>query len=160
MRHLFKRRFSVWSCSAAVRSSPKFDTLPTRRLLVAPNGNDAWSGKAPPEQPMAAMARWPRSQARRNAVRKLKAQGPLTETHRRSSSPKERIVLDEPVRLHARRIPERQGPVSLSAFPARAGPQRRRARSSGWQKGREGGLWTTDVPRRKGGQVVFPFALR
>ena len=75
MRTIFKHFFGPAMVLILAASNPS----PAATLHVAPNGNDAWSGRlAEPnadktDGPLATLA------GARDAVRKLKAQGPLTE---------------------------------------------------------------------------------
>ncbi|MCE5240353.1 right-handed parallel beta-helix repeat-containing protein [bacterium] len=125
----------VWPASAAT-------------LYVAPNGNDAWSGKlsAPNKQktdgPLASL------QGARDAVRKLRAAGPLT-------APVQVIIaggtyaLGEPLVLGPQ-----DGGVTYEAAPGARPVFSGGRKITGWKPG-PGGLWTAHVPDVAAGKWTF-----
>jgi hypothetical protein len=127
--------------------------LPATTLHVAPTGNDAWSGKlakanaGKTDGPLASL------RGAREAVRKIKAAGPLT-------APVEvRIAagtyaLTEPVVFEPRDGGEGAFGVTYAAA-AGAKPVFSGGRKiTGWRKGEEG-LWTAQLPEVAAGQWTF-----
>lgn len=105
-------------------------------FYVAPNGNDSNPGTA--QQPFATLAK------ARNAVRALKAKGPLTEPVRVNVADGTYTVT-EPLVLGPEDGGTKEAPVIYQAMPG-ARPVFSGGRVlTGWQQG-ENGLWTTRVP--------------
>jgi len=122
-------------------------------FYVAPDGNDAWSGQlARPnadrtDGPLASL------QGARDAVRRLKAAGPLTEAVRvvvaDGSYP-----LTEPLVFTPEDSGTEQGPISYEAAPG-AKPIFSGGRAiTGFQPG-EDGLWVTHIPEVAAGEWYF-----
>jgi GH141 insertion domain/Right handed beta helix region len=122
-------------------------------LYVSPGGNDAWSGTvektnaAETDGPLATLA------GARDAVRTLKAQGPLTE-------PVEILIADGTYLLDETLVltPEDSGteacPVAYAAMPG-AKPIISGGRAiTGWEKG-DAPLWVADVPEAREGTWYF-----
>jgi hypothetical protein len=105
-------------------------------LYVAPNGNDANPGTA--EQPFATLTK------ARNAIRALKAKGPLAEPVRVNVADGTYAVT-EPLVLEPQDSGTKDAPVTYQAVPG-AKPVFTGGRVlTGWQPG-ENGLWVTRVP--------------
>ena len=128
-------------------------TAAATTLYVAPNGNDAWSGALPmpndgnTDGPIATLA------GARDAVRKLKAAGPLAE-------PAEVLFADGvyPLAETMAFTPEDSGteqcPITYVAAP-NAKPVVSGGRAiTGWQKG-DGQLWVADIPEVREGKWYF-----
>jgi parallel beta-helix repeat protein len=129
------------------------EEIPKADFYVAPNGNDSWSGKltAPnadgTDGPLASLV------GARDAVRKLKAKGPL-----------EKDVafyfLQGVYRLDKTVVfgPEDSGTekfgITYGGYPDRAAVISGGVSVTGWQKG-EGPLWTTTIPEVKEGKWYF-----
>jgi len=120
---------------------------------VAPDGNDAWSGtKAAPNEnrsdgPFASLS------AARDAVRKLKAQGPLTQPVRvlvRGG----RYELAEPLVFTAQDSGTEKAPIIYAACPGEKPIVSGGRRITGWKQA-ERGLWTAEVPEVKEGKWSF-----
>ncbi|MBU0610890.1 MAG: right-handed parallel beta-helix repeat-containing protein, partial [Armatimonadetes bacterium] len=122
-------------------------------LFVAPTGNDAWSGKlAKPnaqktDGPLASLP------GARDAIRKLKAAGPLTE------SVEVRIgagtyAMAEPLVLGPQDGGEGQFGISYKAAPGAKPVFTGGRRITGWKKGADG-LWTAQVPDVAAGKWTF-----
>ena len=122
-------------------------------LFVAPNGNDAHSGKLPTanadgsDGPLATLV------GARDAIRRLKAEGPLTEPLR--------VVLadgvyrvKEPIVLTAEDSGTPEAPIRYVAAPDAKPRISGGVPIGGWQKG-DGPLWTTAVPGVKDGDWYF-----
>ncbi|MFA6560830.1 MAG: right-handed parallel beta-helix repeat-containing protein [Verrucomicrobiia bacterium] len=122
-------------------------------LHVAPGGNDAWSGKlARPNRdrsdgPLASL------QGARDAVRKLKAAGPLSEPVRVVVASGD-YALTTPVVFTPEDSGTEECPVSYEAArgakPVFSGGRR----ITGWQRGADG-VWTTQVSEVKADQWYF-----
>ena len=114
-------------------------------FYVAPGGNDANSGSA--EKPFATLGR------ARDAVRAIKAKGPLAEpvqVHIADGT----YSLVEPLVLAPEDSGTQQAPVTYQAMPG-ARPVLSGGRVlRGWQKG-EDGVWKTHIPEVAAGQWYF-----
>lgn len=128
-------------------------TLNAVTFYVAPSGNDAWSGKFEtpnPEKsdgPLASLA------GARDAIRKLKAGGPLNEPVRVLIAAGS-YRLAGPVVFEARDSGGTEAPISYEAAPG-AKPVFSGGRViAGWQRG-EDGIWTTRIPRVAAGEWYF-----
>jgi hypothetical protein len=129
---------------------------------VAPDGNDTWSGRL--EKPNAAKTDGPLASlpGARDAVRKLKAQGPLKEAVRVLVAPG-RYPMTEPVIFTPADSGTEACPITYEAAP----PGTRNAkpetavpvfsggrRITGWQPGADG-VWTTHLPEVAAGKWTF-----
>ena len=134
MKAMLAGIFLVWTVTAAAAD-----------FYVSPAGNDAHPGTA--DQPWASLTR------ARDAVRALRAQGPLTETIRIHVADGS-YAITEPLLL----TPEDSGTAQAAviyqaadgARPVFSGGRR----LSGW-KPAEGGLWTLHIPEVAAGQWYF-----
>jgi hypothetical protein len=122
-------------------------------LHVAPEGNDAWSGQAAQpnpgrtDGPLASLA------GARDAIRKLKAQGPLA-TPVRVLVAGGTFDLAGPVEFNAADSGTEAAPISYEAAPG-ARPLFTGGRAIiGWKKGPDG-VWSAFVPEVKAGQWYF-----
>ncbi len=122
-------------------------------LFVAPGGSDAWSGRfAEPKAdktdgPLATLA------AARDAVRKLKAQGPLTEPVRIVVA-QGVYTLNEPLVLTPADSGTATCPISYEAAPGATPYFTGGRRISGFTKGDQG-LWSAQVPEVAAGKWYF-----
>ena len=151
MLSTFNRNFAaVVSCCGLLLAT---SSVPALNFHVALGGNDAWSGKS--SRPNAARTDGPLATltGARDAVRKLKAAGPLTE-------PVRVLVADglypltEPLVL----APEDSGTAKASVT-YQAAPGAKPVFSGGrvirgWQPGANG-IWTTRIPEVAAGQWRF-----
>ena len=131
-------------------------------LHVAPDGNDAWSGRL--AQPNAAKADGPLASLRgaRNAIRRLKAAGPLKDPVTVLVAPGH-FTLTEPFVL----TPEDSGaascPITYQAAPARAETRNAQPETAVFSGGRRivgfapgaNGVWTAQVPDVRAGKWYF-----
>ncbi len=126
---------------------------PKANLYVAPNGNDAWSGKLPSpnaaktDGPFASLAR------ARDAARELKKAGPaakpITIDIRGGN-----YALKEPLRLGPADSGEKGAPIIYAAHRGETPILSGGTPISGWRKG-EGPLWQTELPAVKAGKWYF-----
>ena len=122
-------------------------------LHVAPGGNDDWSGKL--ALPNATHTDGPLGSltGARNAIRKLKASGPLTEPLRVLVADG-RYAITEPLVLAPEDSGTEKAPITWQAAPG-AKPVISGGRMiRGWQPGANG-VWTTRVPEVAAGQWYF-----
>ncbi|MBM4085531.1 MAG: hypothetical protein FJ272_12130, partial [Planctomycetes bacterium] len=122
-------------------------------LHVAPDGKDAWSGRL--ERPNAAKTDGPLASLKgaRDAVRRLKAQGPLTQPVRVMVAGRN-YALAEPLVFTPEDSGTEQAPVSYEAAPG-AKPVFSGGRSiTGFKRGADG-VWTAHVPEVAAGRWYF-----
>ena len=122
-------------------------------LHVAPNGNDTWSGKlaAPTgdgsDGPLATLA------GARDAIRRLKAKGPLHEPVRVLLAGGTYRV-SEPIVLTSVDSGTKEAPITYAAAPGQTPRISGGVPITGWKKS-DGQLWTTVVPAVKEGKWYF-----
>jgi hypothetical protein len=127
---------------------------PQADLFVAPGGNDAWSGKLPnpaadgKDGPLATL------QGARDAIRRLKAQGPL-------NHPVRVLIrggvyrVGEPLRFSAEDSGTEKAPITYAAFPGEKPVVSGGLPITGWTRQGEGPLWKAVAPDVKGGKWYF-----
>jgi hypothetical protein len=114
-------------------------------FYVAPNGNDTDPGTA--DRPFATLAR------ARDAIRELKAKGPLVEPVRVNVAGGE-YRFTRPLELDVRDSGTTQAPVIYQARPGAQPVLSGGRRISGWQPA-ENGLWKTEIPDVAAGRWYF-----
>ena len=127
---------------------------PGADLFVSPQGNDAWSGTL--AEPKADGTDGPLAtiQAARDAIRRLKAQGPLQKPIRvlvRGGM----YRVTEPVVFSAEDSGTEKAPITYSAWPDEKPVVSGGVPITGWKKEADGPLWTTVVPEVKEGKWYF-----
>ncbi|MGQ9731076.1 MAG: right-handed parallel beta-helix repeat-containing protein [Candidatus Zipacnadales bacterium] len=122
-------------------------------LYVAPTGNDAWSGRL--NQPNRAGTDGPLAslQGARDAVRKLKREGPLQQPIRVIIADGE-YFLAEPVVFGALDSGTAECPISYEAAPGAKPVFTGGRRITGFTKG-QNGIWTATVPEVAAGEWYF-----
>lgn len=122
-------------------------------FYVSPDGNDAWTGKL--SKPNADKTDGPFATltGARDAVRKLKAKGPLSK-HIIIVLEKGTYRLNEPVVFTTEDSGSNKAPISYIGLPGNVPVLSGGVPITGWQKG-EGNLWTTTVPGVKEGKWYF-----
>lgn len=120
---------------------------------VAPEGNDAWSGTQ--ARPNAARSDGPKATlaGARDAVRALKARGPLTEPVTILVADG-RYVLNAPVEFTAADSGTEAAPITYAAAPGARPVFSGGTRITGWKRG-PNGAWTTDLPEVAQGRWAF-----
>ncbi|RYF39785.1 MAG: hypothetical protein EOO38_22805, partial [Cytophagaceae bacterium] len=122
-------------------------------LYVAPAGNDQWSGAS--ERPNAARTNGPLAslQGARDAIRKLKAKGPLKEPVRVMVT-QGNYPVSKPLILEPQDSGTAHSPISYEAAP-NAHPIINGGRNiGGWKRGANG-IWSTQIPTVKSGKWYF-----
>jgi hypothetical protein len=114
-------------------------------LYVAPNGNDAGPGTR--ARPLASL------QGARDAVRRLKARGPLTEPMRVQFAAG-RYSMEQPVVFGLEDGGTAEAPVIYEAAPGAKPVFTGGRRITGFRRGADG-LWSTTVPDVKAGKWTF-----
>jgi len=149
MRSIWKHSFGP--AMAIVLAA--WNSSPAATLHVAPNGNDAWSGRlAEPnadrtDGPLATLT------GARDAVRKLKAQGPLGEAVQIRVADGQ-YVMDQPLALTPDDSGSAEHPIRYEAAPG-ASPRFTGGRPiTGFTRGADG-VWTAQVPEVAAGQWYF-----
>jgi len=127
---------------------------PSADFYVSPEGNDAWSGTL--DAPKAEGADGPLAtlQGARDAIRRLKASGPLEKPIRvllRGGT----YRVTEPVVFSAEDSGTEQAPITYAAWPGEKPVISSGVAVTGWKKEAEGPLWTTVVPAVKEGHWYF-----
>lgn len=114
-------------------------------FYVSTDGNDAWSGKL--SQPDASHKDGPFASlaAARDAIRKLKARGPLTQpvtVYVRGGT----YALAEPLVLTVTDSGMEKTPISYAAYPGETPLVSGGIQITGWEKSEKGELWQAEVP--------------
>ena len=137
--------------SVVLVAGPTKAEPPATELFVVPNGNDAWSGRlADPKTdrsdgPLATL------EGARNAVRRLKAQGPVQKPIRvlvRGGT----YRITRPVMFEAQDSGTRAATITYAAWPGERPILSGGAPISGWKKA-NGPLWTAVLPEVREGQI-------
>jgi len=131
----------------ATRAEPAGD------FYVAPGGNDSWSGRLAASKADRSDGPLATLEGARNAVRRLKDQGPLQ---------KPVLVLvrggayrvTRPVLFEARDSGTQAAPITYAAWPKEKPILSGGVPITGWKKG-EGPLWSTVVPEVRDGRAYF-----
>jgi hypothetical protein len=136
--------------SAALVARPTSAEPPAADLFVAPNGNDAWSGRL--AIPKAERSDGPLAtlEGARSAVRRLKAQGPLQKPIRvlvRGGT----YRMTRPVIFEAEDSGTHAAPITYAAWPGEKPIISGGVPIAGWKK-TEGPLWSTVVPEAREGR--------
>jgi len=121
-------------------------------LFVSPDGNDAWSGKL--EQPNAARTDGPLASliGARNAIRTIKASGPLRQpirVHVRSGQ----YAISEPVVFEPEDSGTEQCPITYAGDPGTRPTISGGREVTGWEK--QGDRWMTHLPNVAAGTWTF-----
>lgn len=120
--------------------------------FVAPNGNDAWSGrlekpnKARTDGPVASLV------GARDAIRRLKASGGLREPIRVIVK-EGTYSLTEPFVLEPQDSGTEQSPITYTAYPGSRPVISGGRAIKGWKK--HGNLWVAEIPEAKSGAWYF-----
>ncbi|HUT33367.1 MAG TPA: right-handed parallel beta-helix repeat-containing protein [Planctomycetota bacterium] len=123
-------------------------------LFVATEGNDAWSGTLPrpnrarSDGPFATLGRAREELRRRKATTGLF--GGATVYVRRGTH-----FLEETLVLEPQDSGTERGPVAYAAYPGEKPILSGGRRITGWQKPREGRIWTVEIPEVKAGKWYF-----
>ena len=143
--------FALWSLStpAARAGQP-----PAPDFHVSPAGNDAWSGTL--AEPNADRSDGPLAtlQGARDAIRRLKARGPLEKPIRvliRGGT----YRVTGPIVFTAEDAGTTQAPITYAAWPGERPVISGGRPVTGWKKQGDGPLWTTTVPEVKEGKWYF-----
>jgi hypothetical protein len=129
------------------------DPPPAADFYVAPDGNDAWSGKLPAAKTDGSDGPLASLQGARDAIRRLKAQGQLQKPIRvlfRGGT----YRIAGPVVFTAEDSGTKEAPITYAAWPGEKPVASGGAPISGWKKG-DGPVWTTVVPKVKEGSWYF-----
>jgi parallel beta-helix repeat protein len=146
--------------AGAVQGAPSSGS-PAEGLVfyVSTGSNDSWSGRLPEpnaprtDRPFATLTK------ARDALRKLKARGPLSEpvtVYVRGGM----YFLNEPILFVPGDSGAQQHPITYSAYPGETPVLTGGRRISGWKRGPRvagdtGGLWTAAIPGVKEGKWYF-----
>ncbi|MBN1346132.1 MAG: right-handed parallel beta-helix repeat-containing protein [Phycisphaerae bacterium] len=117
-------------------------------FYVAPNGNDAWSGKLPAANALKTDGAFATLQRARDAVRELKGlgnhDGPIVVMVRGGT-----FFISEPLTLGPEDSGTPRCPIIYRAYPGERVVLSGGRPITGWRKN-EGDIWVADVPRAKG----------
>ena len=137
----------IFAPAAVAAESPAAD------FYVAPGGNDAWSGHLAAAKPDGSDGPFATLAGARDAIRRLKAKGPL-------KKPVLVLVADGtyrvsgPVVFTAEDSGTKDAPITYAAVPGQKPRISGGVPITGWKKA-EGPLWTTVVPAVKEGRWYF-----
>ena len=127
--------------------------LPAADFFVAPDGKDTWSGRLAAPKPDGSDGPLASLAGARDAVRRLKAKGPLDKpilVLLRGG----KYTLSQPVQFSADDSGTKDAPITYAAYPDEKPILTGGVPITGWRKG-EGPLWTTVVPEVKAGRWYF-----
>lgn len=139
---------AVFWGSVAVAESPSAD------LFVAPGGKDSWSGKLAAPLPDGSDGPLATLQAARDAIRRLKAQGPPAKAIRvllRGGT----YRISEPIVFGPEDSGTALAPITYAAFPGEKPVISGGVPITGWTRQGDGPLWKTVVPEVKEGKWYF-----
>ncbi len=137
----------------ALASSARAADVPAADFFVAPDGKDTWSGRLAEPKPDGSDGPLASLTAARDAVRGLKANGPLS---------KPVLVLlrggkypvSGPVQFSANDSGTMDAPITYAAYPGEKAILTGGVPITGWRKG-AGPLWTAVIPQVKEGRWYF-----
>ncbi len=121
---------------------------------VSTEGNDAWSGKLAQPNTQHSDGPFASLVAARDAIRKLKAQGPLTQpvtVYVRGGT----YTLPKPLVFTVADSGTEKAPISYTAYPGETPLLSGGRQITGWQKARNGKLWQAQVPGVREGKWYF-----
>ncbi|HUT95129.1 MAG TPA: right-handed parallel beta-helix repeat-containing protein [Thermoguttaceae bacterium] len=127
---------------------------PTADFYVSPAGNDAWSGTLAEPKPDGSDGPLATLQGARDAIRRLKAQGPLERPIRvlvRGGT----YRVTEPIVFAAEDSGTEQAPITYAAWPGEKPVISGGVPITEWKREGDGPLWTTVVPAVKEGEWYF-----
>jgi len=127
--------------------------VPVADFFVAPEGKDTWSGRLAEPKPDGSDGPLASLTGARDAVRRLKAQGPLSKpvlVLLRGGN----YAVSQPVLFDAGDSGTKEAPITYAAYPDEKPVVTGGVPITGWQKG-AGPLWTTVVPEVKKGRWYF-----
>ncbi len=128
-------------------------TAPARELHLAPNGNDAWSGRLERPNPAGTDGPLASLTGARDAIRKMKQAGPLTEPIQVVVA-EGRYPITAPLTLSPADSGSAQAPITYKAAPG-AHPVFSGGRIiQGWRPGTNG-VWQTHLPDVAAGRWYF-----
>jgi len=117
---------------------------PPADFYVAPDGKDTWSGKLPAARPDGSDGPLATLQGARDAIRRLKAKGPLSKPiHVMIRGGVYRIA--EPIVFTADDSGTKDSPITYAAWPGEKPVVSGGVPITGWKKA-DGSLWTAQVP--------------
>ena len=127
--------------------------VPAAHFFVAPGGKDTWSGRLAARNADGSDGPLGSLTGARDAVRRLKAKGPLSQpiiVLLRGG----KYTVSEPVQFSAQDSGTEEAPITYAAYPGERPIFSGGVPITGWRKG-EGPLWTTVVPEVKAGRWYF-----
>ncbi|RME94347.1 MAG: hypothetical protein D6766_06060, partial [Verrucomicrobia bacterium] len=148
---LLRRRAPAWT--ALLLGGTLAAASPTLVLHVAPDGNDAWSGRLAKPDPAAGDGPLATLTGARDALRRLRAAGEVTGPVRVEIAGG-RLPLREPLVLEPEDSGTAEAPVIFAAAPGARPVFDAGRRLTGWRV-REDGVWELHLPEVAAGEWFF-----